>query len=179
MASLFFAFFAVAASLLAVSVETQEAPPPALNFGPTANLPPNALAALVAGVAANPAGWTQVRAIAAATGGALHLRKNALIVCSPAQQRALAVAAATVGFRMSVESGGGLCGSGSGAESANDTLTGIAPFLDAGGKIHTLLLGAFMCTASVCVRCEVSSCRSQTTVHNNHGIASQCNQHYL
>ena len=81
------------------------------------------------------------------SGGALHLRKNALIVCSPAQQRALATAAATVGFHVSVESGGALCGGGSGVADANDTLTGIAPFLDAGGKIHTLLLGEFFLAA--------------------------------
>lgn len=149
--------FRMALTSLALTTTANAARPqsPALFFGPTANLQPPKLAALVAGLVSDDAAlesWAQTRSRLLTSGGALHLRTMALGAMSPAQQQLLAAASNRLNMTISVEAGGSMCGDGSGATAAENYIANVySPFLTAGGKIKFLLLeSVFSRTAAGC-----------------------------
>ena len=140
------------------------ASPPQLFFGPTANIigpapvtrGNNPLAELVDGLVATPADeaqWSTLRAKIDASGGALHVRLQAVSFMNATQLQALAAATTAAGgnLSLSVEGGGALCGKGSGAAAAARGIAAFAPFTAAGGVLtHWLLESIYSRTHAGC-----------------------------
>lgn len=131
-----------------------------LYFGPTANLDATDLAGNLSNLAttAGLAEWPKVRGILAESGGALHVRKMAMGVLTSEEQGALARAVLDGDFKLSMEAGGAMCGSGSGKTNGRATLKTIAPYLTAHGTISTLLIESiFSRTHAGCPRQPVTT----------------------
>jgi hypothetical protein len=74
------------------------------------------------------------------SGGAIHIRQQVFGFMSAKQQTNLARATATKGLGVSIESGGAVCGAGSGALHGAATLRLLSPFLAAGGHFEFFAL---------------------------------------
>jgi hypothetical protein len=110
---------------------------PVLLFGPTANHPDtiaNETLALITEEGVD--SWPEVRGRLQSSGGALHVRNQVINGFMTEAERALfGSRSAELGLQISLEAGGSLCGTGSGAASAATVVKKLKPFLDAGGKL--------------------------------------------
>lgn len=143
--------------------------PPTMLLGPTANLPSHTelvrqLLDLVEGANAT-AAWPKTFDHVHTSGGALHVRQQVFGFMTPSQQEAFARATARLGLRVSVESGGALCGAGAGAALAAANARKLSHFLGAGGRF------AFVALESVFSRTR-AACRGQSVANTAKELAA-------
>jgi hypothetical protein len=113
---------------------------PALFFGPTAALRKGPLSELVDGLVTRLDQWSTLRQLLNDTGGALHLRRGAVMDLDPTQLATLGSASTSIGLRISIEGGGAMCGNGSGVERGTRDARVFEPFFAAGGRLSHWLL---------------------------------------
>jgi len=114
---------------------------PAMLLGPTANLPGDIANQTLALLLDGKDSWKEVRSDVTSSNGTLHLRKQVLTAFMNSQQRQiLAKTARDMGVELSMEAGGALCGSGSGAQNAEAVLNGLESFIDADGTFKYIAL---------------------------------------
>jgi len=85
--------------------------------------------------------WPRTFAFVNETTGTIHVRNQVLLdFMTDADQNTFALNTQSLGVGVSIETGGALCGKGSGAERARSVVAGLRIFLDAGGSFRLVAL---------------------------------------
>lgn len=87
-----------------------------------------------------PSSWPSTFDFVNQSSGTIHVRQQVFGFMSDVQQANFAHATIQLGLGVSIESGGALCGVGSGAKNAASTLKRVNPFLSAGGHFQLVAL---------------------------------------